>query len=246
MSMKEPTFEKAFYDYMDELFEVPMEGRSGYIKYLTYRKQYYDKVIKPAIQENINNILGSTEPDMREDIFKMLLDFFKENLTNEHVLTLVKPKIDETHVQNNDVTLVWPTKDYYYVKTDKLYKSIDITINNYHFFFDVSDYEYSKSGEKRYIIYRFNKIDENGKIVIKVLSTENVNNKTNIDNLHGEIINAGIDINIDVVKKAIRKFERSGKMADFFICKNANEILKRRLKKFILENIQIEDTEDNT
>ncbi len=60
----------------------------------------------------------------------------------------------------------------YYVKTDKLFKNLEVEIDGYKFFFDVSTLEHKRANEKREIIYELKEIRNDGVIVFNVFYSE--------------------------------------------------------------------------
>jgi hypothetical protein len=69
-----------------------------------------------------------------------------------------------------------------YVKTDKLFKNLEVEIDGFKFFFDVSTLEHKKAFEKRKIIYKFKEMRNDGAIVFNVFYSEN-NRTTKTDEI---------------------------------------------------------------
>jgi len=59
----------------------------------------------------------------------------------------------------------------YYVKTDRLFNSMDMEMDGVLFFFDVSELEHKRANEKRELTYSF-KAYKDGKIVLAVAYSE--------------------------------------------------------------------------
>jgi hypothetical protein len=113
-----------------------------------------------------------------------------------------------------------------YVKTDKLFKNLEVEIDGFKFFFDVSTLEHKKAFEKREIIYKFKEIRNDGAIVSNVFYSEN-NRTTKTDKILKSLNKEGIKITEDILEKAFRVFEKQSEV-DYFINKNAKEFLKEQ------------------
>ena len=172
--------EKDFYDVLESVFiGVPIEGRSGYVNLLRIKSQYYQSFMKPRLQKFIDEKLEEF-PEFREELFRKLYTFFKRYFSEAGVLGLYSTPYheslyervypEEAHEQfifspenktgyerlydENDVTLFWKTSRMYYVKTDRLFRSMSVDIEGIRFYFDASEIQHKKSNEKKTLVYR--------------------------------------------------------------------------------------------
>jgi len=83
--------------------------------------------------------------------------FLSHDGTSLGFLTTPKQLFFNESVQNPnlDTQLLWKSKDFIYVKSDYLFKSMHIEVDGYKFFFDTSKLEYKKNDEKRELLYEF-------------------------------------------------------------------------------------------
>lgn len=108
--------------------------------------------------------------------------------------------------------------DFYYIKSDKIYKSMEIKIDWYNIYFDVSKLKHKQNNEKVDLIYIFKeKRNENTYIFEVQYWTEC--SKTDIDH---------------IVQKAFKKFKRQ-KEVDFYIYKDAKKFLTEQLNPYLCE-----------
>ena len=144
---------------------------------------------------------------------------------------------------------------FYYVKTDRLFKDLEVEIppvsplnkggtkGGFKFFFDVSQLQHKKAFEKKQVIYDFKEKAKNGRLVFDVSYTER-GKKTKIT----EILKAlkhvlsksegkeGVIITEDVLERAFRIFEKQSEV-DYFINKNAKEFLKEQFNIWLYQYV---------
>lgn len=73
--------EKRFFDALKNIFiGVPVEGESGYINLMRIKARYFETVIEPRLQEEIDESLKSF-PAFREELFDKLYSFFHRYFT---------------------------------------------------------------------------------------------------------------------------------------------------------------------
>ncbi|MEM0325309.1 MAG: site-specific DNA-methyltransferase [Candidatus Aenigmatarchaeota archaeon] len=142
---------------------------------------------------------------------------------------------EKVYTDDKDVILFWKTHMLYYVKTDRLFKSMNVEIDGFKFFFDVSNLQHKKANEKREIIYEFKEKRDNGEIVFNVSYKEG-NNKTNIEEILKAIKQNGINISEDTLERAFRIFEKQSEV-DYFINKNAKEFLKEQFNLWMYQYV---------
>ena len=214
---------KDFYDKMQSLFiGYKMEGKGGFINLMDIRSRYYSK-FSTFIQDDIDNII-KLYPDFIDDVFDKLYSFFSMYFSKNGSICFNNSQSNILCKYDKDIMLVWRSQMSYYVKTDCIFRSMLVDIDGHKIFFDVSNIEYKKANEKRYLSYKFGGIKDDGTIVFNVLFTET-------EMLDGDIISElkkhNVIINDDIIKRAIKKFKRQ-KYYDFFINKNAKVFLQEQ------------------
>jgi len=241
---------KKFFDEMEKLFVgSKIEGNSGYVKLMQIKTSYYESVVRPKIEK----LIGKIDEDFRRDAYIHLYTFFSRYFSESGSIYFARTRYhdkiyERIYEADKDVVLFWKTKDLYYIKTDRLYVSmnveIDIDGDKVVFYFDASEFEGKKNNEKISLIYEFERVDEGRIVRLKVVRGKN-NRKTKIDNIIKEAKKAGIEnITEEHVKKAIRKFEMQSEV-DFFIHKNVEKFLKEQfdlyLKTYVMDDETIFD-----
>ncbi len=111
----------------------------------------------------------------------------------------------------------------YYVKTDRIFRSLPVEFDGFKFYFDASKLESKKANEKRSLIFELSKVREDGTIVFAVSYSEK-GTKTKQDEILKAIKRKGIAITEDQLERAFRVFEKQSQV-DFFINKNARNFL---------------------
>jgi adenine specific DNA methylase Mod len=116
----------------------------------------------------------------------------------------------------------------YYVKTDRIFRSLEFESDGFKFSFDASKIENKKANEKRSLIFELNKVREDGTIVFDVSYSER-GAKTKQDEILKAIKEKGIAITEEQLERAFRGFEKQSEV-DFFINKNAKAFLQEQFK----------------
>jgi len=116
----------------------------------------------------------------------------------------------------------------YYVKTDRIFRSIPVEFDGLKFYFDASEIENKKNNEKRDLIYELKEIKEDKTIVFKVYYKEG-NFTTKTDEILRDIKKQIKNIKEEDLERAFRIFEKQSEV-DFFINKNAKAFLQEQFK----------------
>jgi adenine-specific DNA-methyltransferase len=237
--------QERFYQILKDLFvgEVKIEGKGGYINLLRIKSKYYEKV-KEEIDEEILKV-KARYPDFEEELYDKLYTFFKRYISESGAILFNQTPFhnnvyEKIYTDDEDVVLFWKTKNLYYVKTDRVFKSMPIEFDGLRFFFDASEIEYKKNNEKREVIYELQGI-ENGVIVFKVKYSER-GRKTNTEEILKTLKRAGIRVSEEQLQNAFRIFEKQSEV-DYFINKNAREFLKEQFKLWLYQYL-VDGTED--
>ena len=121
----------------------------------------------------------------------------------------------------------------YYVKSDKIYKSLTINLNDKQFIkFDVNEIGEKKGNQKTPIVFEFASATKDT-LTLKA-SYSQKGKKTNLEELLKEAKKAGFGLDEDALKKALSAFNKQSSF-DFFINKNACEFLSRELDLWIYQ-----------
>lgn len=251
-------YENRFYGALEKIFVgAPIEGEGGYVNLLKIKEKYYENVLGKFKQE-VNNdpVIDST---FKENFFELLFNFFEKYFSECGSVYFVKTAnyqkvYEKVYTDTKDVALFWKTNTLYYVKSDILFQSIYLTVedeqNNcsYVFYFDVGELRQKQNNEKKELVYSFKEIKK-GKVkgVHKANSGDQVfvlnvgyserGRKTNLDEL-----SSSTSINKELISKAIKVFEKQTTV-DFFINKNAESFLKEQLDIFIHQYLLDEKSE---
>ena len=116
----------------------------------------------------------------------------------------------------------------YYVKTDRIFRSLPVEFDGFKFYFDASKIESKKANEKRSLVFELSKVREDGTIVFAVQYSEK-GTKTKQDEILKAIKKNGIAIKEEELERAFRIFEKQSEV-DFFINKNAKAFLQEQFK----------------
>lgn len=254
--------ENKFYNALEEIFTgANIEGQGGFSNLLKIKHGYYERVISQFSQEvNDNTIIT---PEFREEFFSKLFTFFKKYFNESGSIYFTETAnwnnvYEKIYTQKDDVVLFWKTHMLYYVKTDQIFNSLFVEVEEKsltkdYFYFDVSKMDLKKSNEKRALVYEFvsqvtpkyakeklginESLDANSKVNIIEVKYSVRGKKTKIDklvrktNVRDEYINQGIAV-----------FEKQNKV-DFFINKNAEHFLSEQLDMYLYQ-ILTDETND--
>ncbi|NCN69507.1 MAG: site-specific DNA-methyltransferase, partial [Candidatus Altiarchaeum hamiconexum] len=135
---------------------------------------------------------------------------------------------EKVYTDEKDVILFWKTQMLYYVKTDRIFRSLDFESDGFKFYFDASKIESKKANEKRSLVFELSKVREDGTIVFAVQYSEK-GTKTKQDEILKAIKKNGIAIKEEELERAFRIFEKQSEV-DFFINKNAKAFLQEQFK----------------
>jgi len=169
--------EREFFGVLKDVFVgAKVEGESGFVNLMRIKSRYYEKGVFPRLKEDIDKALEPF-PEFREELFDRLYTFFRRYFSesgsiyfrftppHEHVY-------EKVYTNDRDVVLFWKTHMLYYVKTDRLFRSMAVEVDGFRFFFDVSTLEHKKANEKRSLVYNFKERREDGTLVLSVAYSE--------------------------------------------------------------------------
>jgi DNA modification methylase len=226
------TKEQKFYKALQDVFiGAKIEGKGGFVNLMRIKSNYYCK-IEDILKKDIEFALKN-HPSFRDELFDKLYSFFNRYFTESGSIYFNSTPFhnniyEKVYTDEKDVILFWKTQMLYYVKTDRIFRSLPIEFNDLKFYFDASKIESKKANEKRSLIFELNKIHEDGTIVFNVSYSEK-GTKTKQDEILKAIKKKGIAITEEQLERAFRVFEKQSEV-DFFINKNAKAFLQEQFK----------------
>lgn len=233
-------YEDKFYEILKDMYiGTPIKGDSGYVNLMTMKAKHFE-----IIEEELTKVVNEKTkefPEFKEELYERLYDFFRDYFTDTGSIyytynELNKNTYEKVYSENEDVSLFWKTQMLYYVKTDILYQDIEFEVDGIMYCFDVSKLEHKKNNEKREIIYRECKVEENKdkkKIIFyPEYSVRGRTTKTN--DILKKINNKGINIIEEELLKIFRTFEKQSEV-DYFINKNSKKFLMDRFDVYLYQ-----------
>ncbi len=226
------TKEQKFYKALQDVFiGARIEGKGGFVNLMRIKSNYYRK-IEDILKKDIETAL-KTYPSFRDELFDKLYSFFSRYFTESGSIYFNSTPFhnniyEKVYTDEKDVILFWKTQMLYYVKTDRIFRSLPVEFDGFKFYFDASKIESKKANEKRSLIFELNKIHEDDTIVFDVQYSER-GAKTKQDDILKAIKKKGIAITEEQLERAFRVFEKQSEV-DFFINKNAKAFLQEQFK----------------
>jgi len=226
------TKEQKFYKALQDVFiGAKIEGEGGFINLMRIKSAYYSQIEK-LLKEDINK---ATEkyPAFREELFDKLYSFFSRYFTESGSIYFNSTPFhnniyEKVYTDEKDVILFWKTQMLYYVKTDRIFRSMPVEFDGLKFYFDASQIENKKANEKRALFFEIKQIREDETVVFTVKYSER-GTKTKSDEILKDLKKKNIKITEELLEKAFRIFEKQSEV-DFFINKNANAFLQEQFK----------------
>ncbi|PKP56570.1 MAG: site-specific DNA-methyltransferase, partial [Candidatus Altiarchaeales archaeon HGW-Altiarchaeales-1] len=206
-------------------------GKGGFINLMRIKSGYYSQ-IERQLQKDIDNALEK-HPAFRNELFDKLYSFFSRYFTENGSIYFNSTPFhnniyEKVYTDEKDVILFWKTQMLYYVKTDRIFRTVPVEFDGLNFYFDASKIENKKANEKRNIIFEFYKLQEDGTIIFSVAYSEK-GRITKQDEILKALKQKGIIITGEQLEKAFKVFEKQSEV-DFFINKNAKAFLQEQFK----------------
>ncbi len=238
------TKEQKFYKALQDVFiGAKIEGKGGFVNLMRIKSNYYRK-IEDILKNDIETALESY-PKFRDELFDKLYSFFSRYFTKSGSIYFNSTPFhnniyEKVYTDDKDVILFWKTQMLYYVKTDRIFRSLPVEFPSdrgvgaeggrgvLKFYFDASKIESKKANEKRSLVFELNKVLEDETIVFGVQYSER-GTKTKQDEILKAIKRKGIAITEEQLERAFRVFEKQSEV-DFFINKNAKAFLQEQFK----------------
>jgi adenine specific DNA methylase Mod len=224
--------ETVFFKALQDIFiGAKIEGIGGFINLMRIKSHYYAQIEK-LLKTDIDNAIEKF-PSFREELFDKLYSFFNRYFTQNGSIYFSSTPFhndiyERVYTDEKDVILFWKTQMLYYVKTDRIFKSMPVEIDNFRFYFDAGQIEGKRSNEKRTLIYRLKQVREDGTIVFGVAYSER-GAKNRIDEITRALRGEHITISEELLERAFSIFQRQSEV-DYFINKNARAFLEEQFK----------------
>ena len=224
--------EQKFYKTVQDVFiGVKIEGEGGFINLMRIKSGYYSQIEK-LLKDDIDKALEKY-PRFRKELFDKLYYFFNRYFTESGSIYFNSTPFhnniyEKVYTDEKDVILFWKTQMLYYVKTDRIFRSMPIEFDSLKFYFDAKSVENKKANEKRSLVFELKQVQEDGTIVFIVMYSEK-GRKTKIDEILKALKRKGATIKEEEIEKAFRVFGKQSEV-DFFINKNAKAFLQEQFK----------------
>lgn len=234
------TKEKRFLDALRDLFVgAKVDGKSGYINLMRIKAAYFQKIVEPALMTDVAAVIADF-PDFREELFDKLHAFFSRYFsrsgsicfayTPQHMSVYEKVYTDE-----QDTVLFWKTHMLYYVKTDRIFRDLKVTVDDQVFVFDCADLQHKKANEKRDLVFTFQRVEKDGAIRLAVAYSER-GRQTKTEEILKALKKAERPVKEAVLEKAMRVFGRQSEV-DYFINKDARAFLREQFDLWMYQYI---------
>ncbi|RMH59071.1 MAG: site-specific DNA-methyltransferase [Candidatus Hydrogenedentota bacterium] len=226
------TKEERFYKALWDVFVgVRIEGRGGFVNLMRIKSNYY-RAIEGLLKEDVDAALKD-HPSFRDELFDKLYSFFRRYFTESGSIYFGSTPFhdhvyERVYTPRRDIILFWKTRMLYYVKTDRIFRSLPVEFDGLKFYFDASQIENKKANERRSLVYELSEIREDGTIVFNVQYSER-GRKTKLEGILKAAKKRGMVVSEEEVRRAFRIFEKQNEV-DFFINKNAGAFLKEQFK----------------
>ena len=237
-------YKKAFYSKLEDCYLgvdiKDSEDKSGFTNLLKIKREYFKR-----IKEYLDNEVDSKK-DEASDIYNKLYTFFDSYLNETGTPFFNKTEnykniLARIYSNSKDTNLFYKTQNLYYVKSDTIYKSLEIEYDeNSTFKFDTEDFIQNADNTKNKIFFKLYKIySENNK---NIISIKVLNNKTLLVDLKTVFKNASnefqedflaelnsykIKYDEDKLKKIFFSYKKQMEI-DFFIHKDAKTFLEEQ------------------
>jgi adenine-specific DNA-methyltransferase len=247
------THEQKFLNALRDIFiGARIEGESGFINLMRIKSRYYTEGVFPKLMEAVDEELVPF-PNFREELFDKLYSFFKRYFSESGSIYFrhtpyYQDIYERIYTDDRDVMLFWKTQNLYYVKTDRLFRSLTLNLDDapdqkyafdasavekQSFNFDASGLQNKRNNEKRSLIFEYRGKLDDGTLKFAVNYMEG-GKKTKTDDILKAIKRDGVAVGEDQLTRAFRLFERQSEV-DFFINKNAKAFLEEQFDLWLYQ-----------
>ncbi len=231
----------------DKFFEVlrnifvgaKIEGSSGYVNLMQIKSKYYNE-FKDQLLEDIDAELNKVGRKFEEEMYNKLFTFFKKYFSESGSIyfsyTPLQEKIYERiYRDDKDVMLFWKTHMLFYVKTEQIFKNLEIEDEDILFLFNVAELQHKKNNEKKELVFEFVKAEHSDRRRIHFsVKYSTHGSKTNTEEILKNIKKekAFGSTTYKQIEKVLGIFKRQSEV-DYFINKNAKEFLREQFNLWI-------------
>jgi hypothetical protein len=179
------TKEQKFYKALQDIFiGAKIEGEGGFVNLMRIKSNYYRK-IEDILKKDIEAALKSY-PKFRDELFDKIHSFFNRYFTESGSIYFNSTPFhnniyEKVYTDEKDVILFWKTQMLYYVKQDRIFRSLPVEFDGFKFYFDASKIESKKANEKRSLIFDLSKAHEDSTIAFGVQYSERGGNTAGRD-----------------------------------------------------------------
>ena len=229
------TKEQKFFKALQDVFiGAKIEGLGGFINLMRIKSNYYSQIEK-LLKNDIEAALKKY-PNFKNELFDKLYSFFTRYFSESGSIYFNSTPFhnniyEKVYTDERDVVLFWKTQMLYYVKTDRIFRSMPVEFDSLKFFFDASTLEAKKANEKRTLIFELKEIKNDNTITFSVFYSER-GRKTKVNDIIKALKKKHIKITEDDLQRAFRIFNKQSEV-DFFINKNAKAFLQEQLKLYL-------------
>lgn len=234
------TQETKFLQALKDVFVgATIEGASGYINLMRIKARYFERGVFPQLLRDIDAAVAPF-PGFREELFDKLYDFFHRYFSESGSIyfrytPLHQRVYEKVYSDERDVALFYKTHMLYYVKTDRLFHSMDVVVDGLPFHFDVAGLEHKRANEKRALVFEFRERRADNVLAIAVSYSEN-GRKTKTDEMARAVQRTGVRVDEETLERAMRLFERQSEV-DFFINKDARAFLREQFDLWLYQYV---------
>ncbi|MEM3829007.1 MAG: site-specific DNA-methyltransferase [Conexivisphaerales archaeon] len=227
-----------FFNILQDVFcgkVKDIEGQSATVKLMRMKNKYYQHIEK-HIEEEINQIVKEY-PDFEKELYDKLYNFFHKYFTESGILTFASTPFhnsayEKIYTNEDDVVLFWKTRDLYYIKTEKVFRSMNFDYKDYKIVFDASKVEGKRGNEKRSVIFSLKQAEGN-KIVFEVQYKEGKKD-TDYKEILKELKKKGISLTKEDLDEMFTLYNRQTDI-DFFLHKRPREFLKEQFNLWLYQ-----------
>ncbi len=245
-----------FFEVLKDIFiGAKIEGKSGYVNLMKIKSKFYED-FKLQLERDINKKLSDFDVNFREELYNKLYTFFKKYFSESGSIyfsyTPIQEKVyEKIYRDDKDVMLFWKTNMLYYVKSERLFKDLDIddpdTKTKYSF--DVSKLELKKNNEKKELVFEIKDFQTNSREDCSISFWVNYSkngSKTKTEDILKALYKhyQYQHITLKNIERIFSIFKRQSEV-DYFINKNAKEFLREQftfwLKSYLIDDETIFD-----
>ncbi len=229
-----------FFDVLKNIFVgAKIEGDSGYVNLMRIKSIYYNEFkyqLLIDIAQKLNEVGQNFETEMYNKLYTFFKKYFSESGAIYFSYTPLQEKIYERiYRDDKDVMLFWKTQMLYYVKTEQLFKNMEVQDEGITYFFSVAELEHKKSNEKKELVFELEKTDiEKGWHIYLNVKYATNGTKTKIDDIVAQLKKTSGFKQYDHkrLEKALNVFKRQSEI-DYFINKDAKSFLREQFSLWI-------------